>query len=107
MPLSPTCSNINLARCTCKAMKITKTLGQHWTDWKPGPGQTWHSFNDYINFSDKSAWEKWVGAKRGSATDIGDYDNPGFDDLTMSLAFLPDLKTESTTPSGLPEFLSP
>jgi alpha-amylase len=37
-------------------------------------------------------------------TDIGDYDNPGFDDLTMSLAFLPDLKTESTTPSGLPNF---
>ena len=29
---------------------------------------------------------------------IGDYDNPGFDDLTMSLAFLPDLKTEFTTP---------
>lgn len=37
-------------------------------------------------------------------TDIGDYDNPGFDDLTMSLAFLPDIKTESTTASGLPVF---
>lgn len=83
--------------------EITKTLGQHWTDWKPGPGQTWHSFNDYINFSDKSAWEKWWG-KAWIRTDIGDYDNPGFDDLTMSLAFLPDLKTESTTPSGLPNF---
>lgn len=42
--------------------------------------------------------QKWI------RTDIGDYDNPGFDDLTMSLAFLPDLKTESTTPSGLPNF---
>lgn len=41
----------------------------------------------------------------GPHRDIGDYDNPGFDDLTMSLAFLPDLKTESTTPSGLSEFL--
>ncbi|MFT0669022.1 alpha-amylase, partial [Enterobacter hormaechei subsp. xiangfangensis] len=41
---------------------------------------------------------KWI------RTDIGDYDNPGFDDLTMSLAFLPDLKTESKIPSGLPNF---
>ncbi|WP_052282975.1 alpha-amylase [Kluyvera genomosp. 1] len=85
--------------------EITKTLGQQWTDWKPGPGQTWHSFNDYINFSDKAAWEKWWG-KAWIRTDIGDYDNPGFDDLTMSLAFLPDLKTESATASGLPHFYS-
>lgn len=39
-------------------------------------------------------------------TDIGDYDNPGYDDLTMSLAFLPDLKTESKEVSGLPNFYS-
>ncbi|WP_436857315.1 alpha-amylase [Citrobacter tructae] len=83
--------------------ELKKTLGERWTDWKPAAGQTWHSFNDYINFSDKAAWEKWWG-KAWIRTDIGDYDNPGFDDLTMSLAFLPDLKTESTTPSGLPVF---
>ncbi|PTA97162.1 alpha-amylase [Kluyvera sp. Nf5] len=80
-----------------------KVLGERWTDWRPGPGQSWHSFNDFINFSDKAAWENWWG-KKWIRTDIGDYDNPGFDDLTMSLAFLPDLKTESTTPSGLPNF---
>lgn len=83
--------------------ELKKTLGERWTDWKPAAGQSWHSFNDYINFSDKAAWEKWWG-KAWIRTDIGDYDNPGFDDLTMSLAFLPDLKTESTTPSGLPVF---
>ena len=86
--------------------ELKKTLGEHWTNWKPGPGQTWHSFNDYINFSDKAGWEKWWG-KKWIRTDIGDYDNPGFDDLTMSLAFLPDLKTESTAPSGLPNFYQP
>ena len=86
-----------------KGDEVAKTLGQRWTDWKPGPGQSWHSFNDYINFSDKAAWDKWWG-KAWIRTDIGDYDNPGFDDLTMSLAFLPDLKTESTAPSGLPHF---
>lgn len=83
--------------------ELKNTLGERWTDWKPTAGQSWHSFNDYINFSDKTAWEKWWG-KNWIRTDIGDYDSPGFDDLTMSLAFLPDLKTESTTPSGLPNF---
>lgn len=83
--------------------ELKKTLGERWTDWKPAAGQSWHSFNDYINFGDKAAWEKWWG-KNWIRTDIGDYDAPGFDDLTMSLAFLPDLKTESTTPSGLPVF---
>lgn len=80
-----------------------KTLGKHWSDWTPGSGQTWHSFNDYINFSDKTAWDNWWG-KKWIRTDIGDYDTPGYDDLTMSLAFLPDIKTESTQPSGLPVF---
>ncbi|AUT29947.1 alpha-amylase [Escherichia marmotae] len=83
--------------------ELQKTLGNRWSDWKPAAGQTWHSFNDYINFSDKAGWDKWWG-KNWIRTDIGDYDNPGFDDLTMSLAFLPDIKTESTTASGLPVF---
>ncbi|WP_042845894.1 alpha-amylase, partial [Salmonella enterica] len=80
-----------------------KILGDRWTNWRPAAGQSWHSFNDYINFSDSAAWEKWWG-KKWIRTDIGDYDSPGFDDLTLSLAFLPDIKTESTTPSGLPVF---
>ncbi|WP_435928538.1 alpha-amylase [Dryocola sp. BD613] len=86
-----------------KGDELSKTLGKNWTDWKPGPGQSWHTFNDYINFSDKTAWQSWWG-KNWIRTDIGDYDNPGFDDLTMSLAFLPDLKTESTQAAGLPVF---
>lgn len=86
-----------------KGDELTKTLGKRWTDWKPGPGQSWHTFNDYINFSDKTAWQNWWG-KNWIRTDIGDYDNPGFDDITMSLAFLPDLKTESTRAAGLPVF---
>ena len=86
-----------------KGDEIEKTLGKNWTDWKPGPGQNWHSFNDYINFSDKEGWSTWWG-KKWIRTDIGDYDPPGYDDLTMSLAFLPDIKTESTQASGLPVF---
>lgn len=42
--------------------------------------------------------KKWI------RSGIGNYDAPGYDDLTMSLAFLPDVKTESTKSSGLPNF---
>ena len=80
-----------------------KRLGEHWTDWKPGKGENWHSFNNYINFSDGTAWENWWG-KKWIRSGIGNYDAPGYDDLTMSLAFLPDVKTESTKSSGLPNF---
>lgn len=86
-----------------KGDEIEKRLGKNWTDWKPGTGLNWHSFNDYINFSDKDGWSTWWG-KKWIRTDIGDYDSPGYDDLTMSLAFLPDIKTESKEPGGLPIF---
>ncbi|CAI6197734.1 Alpha-amylase [Escherichia coli] len=78
---------------------------ERWSDWEPAAGQppSGRFLNDYINFSDKTGWDKWWG-KNWIRTDIDDYDNPGFDDLTMSLAFLPDIKTESTTSSGLPVF---
>lgn len=80
-----------------------KILGKNWSDWRPAAGQNWHSFNDYINFSDAAGWSQWWG-KNWIRTDIGDYDSPGYDDLTLSLAFLPDIKTESAIPSGLPLF---
>ena len=80
-----------------------RLLGKNWTDWTPGTGQTWHSFNDYINFGDKAGWASWWG-KNWIRTDIGDYDVPGYDDQTMSLAFLPDIKTGSATAAGLPVF---
>lgn len=83
--------------------QIEKTLGKRWGDWQPAAGQNWHSFNDYINFSDKNGWANWWG-KHWIRTDIGDYDAPGYSDLTMSLAFLPDIKTEAQGDSGLPLF---
>ncbi|MFI8416014.1 alpha-amylase [Serratia sp. NPDC078593] len=86
-----------------KDSEIASTLGQRWGDWRPAAGQNWHSFNDYINFSDKRGWENWWG-KAWIRTDIGDYDAPGYNDLTMSLAFLPDIKTEAPNASGLPLF---
>lgn len=78
-------------------------LGEKWTDWSPKKGQNWHSFNDYVKYGDGEAWDKWWG-KDWIRTDIGAYDAPGYNERTMSLAFLPDLKTESTEKVGLPNF---
>ncbi|WP_109078772.1 alpha-amylase [Aggregatibacter kilianii] len=86
-----------------KPEEIHSLLGEKWTNWRPKSGQNWHSFNDYINFGDKAGWAKWWG-KDWVRSDIGDYDSPKFDDLKMSLASLPDLKTESESAVGLPPF---
>lgn len=86
-----------------KSDEVDTILGKQWTDWQPKPGQNWHSFNDYINFTDKQGWQNWWG-KAWIRSDIGDYDRPRFDDLRMSLASLPDIKTESNQASGLPHF---
>lgn len=78
-------------------------LGEKWTNWTPKRGQNWHSFNDFINYSDSKAWEKWWG-KPWIRTGIGNYERPGYSDRKMSLSYLPDIKTESTETTGLPNF---
>ncbi|SES85825.1 alpha-amylase [Thorsellia anophelis] len=83
--------------------EIESQLGENWGDWRPQEGQNWHKFNDLINYSHKTAWDTWWG-KNWIRSELGDYDPSGFDDITMSLASLPDIKTESKLPSGLPVF---
>ncbi|WP_264874666.1 alpha-amylase [Vibrio agarivorans] len=80
-----------------------EVLGENWTDWKPKTGQSWHSFNDFIKYNESEAWDKWWGTD-WLRTDIGNYDAPGYNDITMSLNYLPDLKTESEKQTGLPNF---
>ena len=86
-----------------KEHELKQVLSEKWTNWKPKLGQNWHSFNDYINFTDKNGWQHWWG-KDWVRSDISDYDSPKFDDLKMSLASLPDLKTESENIVELPPF---
>lgn len=83
--------------------EIQSQLGENWGDWRPQDGQNWHKFNDLINYSHKTAWDNWWG-KNWIRSELGDYDPSGFDDITMSLSSLPDIKTESKIPSGLPVF---
>jgi alpha-amylase len=60
----------------------------------------YHRQIDYNNFAFGDWWGKgWVRAG------LPGYTDPGRDDLTMSLAYLPDLRTESREAVGLPKFL--
>lgn len=78
-------------------------LPDNWTDWKPQRGENWHSFNDFIDFSSPS-WDKWWG-KDWVRAGIHDYPRPGRNTQTLSLFYLPDFKTESTSSVSLPLFL--
>ncbi len=82
--------------------EVKKTLGERWSDWKPAAGQTGIALTITLISATKQA-----GINGGEKLDQNGYRRlrqSGFDDLTMSLAFLPDIKTESTTASGLPVF---
>ena len=67
-------------------------------------GSTWnqnHSVTDY-NSNDWSKW--WSNWARGFDGKFG-FQNPGSDDITMSLAGLPDIVTERTSTASIPAFL--
>jgi len=85
---------------------IEQVLGvENYTDWTPGPGQTWHSFNDYIDYGDEIWASNWWG--RGwIRAGIAGYHKPGRNDRLMSLAYLPDFMTESKQAVGLPPLLT-
>ncbi len=65
-----------------------------WRDWQPKGQQNWHSFHKAINYQ-SSEWQNWWG-KDWVRTGLPGYDKPGSSDISMSLAGLPDLKTESS-----------
>ncbi len=83
---------------------LSEVLGvEKWNDWQPGAGETWHSFNNFIDYGNPAWGQNWWG-KGWIRTDIGGYDKPGRNDRTMMLAYLPDFLTESTNEIGLPKF---
>ena len=63
----------------------------------------YHSYIDYE--ADSTAWAKWWGPGWVRAGLPG-YTEGGGDNYTMSLAGLPDFKTESNATVGIPEFLA-
>ncbi|CED60050.1 Alpha-amylase [Moritella viscosa] len=74
-----------------------------WSDWQPIAGRNWHSFNDNIDY-DNAAWSQWWGGDWVRAS-LPNYPKPGSNDLTLSLAGLPDFVTESTKSVTPPQWL--
>ncbi|GIP09891.1 hypothetical protein J1TS5_20610 [Paenibacillus macerans] len=78
----------------------SKTVG---ADWAPGNGQTWHSYHDYINYNDASAWSKWWNTWVRAG--IAGYEPGGSNDLTQLVGNLPDFRTNVTNNIGLAPLL--
>ncbi|PNI03667.1 alpha-amylase [Vibrio diazotrophicus] len=76
-------------------------LPEKWADWIPSSsaGENWHSFHQFIDYNSNN-WKDWWGGD-WVRTGLPGYPKPGSGDITMTLAGLPDFRTEST------EFVKP
>lgn len=81
----------------------TGKLPKRWNSWTPSGGLDWHGYNQFINYQSND-WNKWWG-KDWVRAGLPGYPQPGFDDVTGSIAGMPDFLTESNKPVDLPEFL--
>jgi len=80
--------------------------GDAYRAFQPGPGQTWHSWNDLVNYA-STGWNDWWSPPWVRAGfSVPGFPQPGSGDLTMSLASLPDFVTEGTAPAGFPGILT-
>ncbi|WP_040890375.1 alpha-amylase [Vibrio ezurae] len=67
--------------------------GQDLTKWQPKSGKNWHSSHELIDYQSQN-WSQWWGAD-WVRSGLPGYDKPGSSDKTLTLAGLPDFKTES------------
>ncbi|CAM2917669.1 alpha-amylase [Vibrio rarus] len=63
------------------------------TQWQPKAGNNWHSSHELIDYKSPN-WSQWWGAD-WVRSGLPGYDKPGTGDKTLTLAGLPDFKTES------------
>ncbi len=88
-------------------MTPTKDWPKDWQHWQPNTGsetgQNWYSYNQHINFESPD-WQQWWGGS-WVRTGLPGYPKPGSTDLTLSLAGLPDFRTESTVHVTPPQWL--
>jgi alpha-amylase len=78
--------------------------GAAFRSFQPMPGQTWDSWNGLVNYSSTS-WSSWW-SKTWIRAGFPGFPSPGSDDLTRSLAYLPDFITEGTVAAGFPGVLA-
>lgn len=85
------------------AVVNSSALPARWSDWQPDAGQNWHSYNQLIDYKSK-AWSQWWGGDWVRAGLPG-YPAPGSSDISMTLAGLPDFRTESQQVVRPPQWL--
>ncbi|MFC5079875.1 Alpha-amylase precursor [Vibrio thalassae] len=86
-----------------RVVKSSKPLPKNWSQWIPKEGENWHSYHTNIDYHSQN-WINWWGSD-WIRTGLPGYDKPGSSDTTLSLAGLPDFKTESTKTVQPPPFL--
>ena len=80
-----------------------QNLPQKWVDWMPKAEENWHSYNQSIDYQSAN-WSQWWG-KDWVRAGLPGYQKPGSSDITMTLAGLPDFRTESTQAVTPPQWL--
>ncbi len=83
--------------------------GAAFTAYDAAPHADLRTWNDLVNYQSTN-WTKWwspAWIRAGSTPqEFPGFDRPGTDDLTKSLSFLPDFKTEATAAAGIPTLLT-
>ena len=83
--------------------------GAAFTAYDAAPHSDLRTWNDLVNYQ-STGWTNWwspAWIRAGSTPqEFPGFDRPGTDDLTKSLAFLPDFKTEATAAAGIPTLLT-
>ncbi|WP_139708681.1 alpha-amylase [Aeromonas allosaccharophila] len=92
--------DLGLTELTQNSGKLPTT----WNQWHPSGGLNWHGYNQFIDYQ-SPAWNQWWSGDWVRAGLPG-YPQPGTDDVTGSVAGLPDFLTESTKQVGLPPLLA-
>ena len=72
--------------------------------WQPKTDERYDAYHQMIDYSDETAWASWWG-RDWIRAGLPGYDRGGSDDYTMSLAGLPDIKTESQAAADIPPIL--
>lgn len=84
-------------------IEVTSANTPSASQWQPNAQQSWHDVHQFIDYQNPN-WTNWWGPDWVRAG-LPSYDAPGSSDITMTLAGLPDFKTESAQSVTPPNWL--
>lgn len=75
------------------------------SSWTPDEDEPFSAFHDFVDYTDEAAWAAWWSPEWVRAGVAG-YLPGGRDDITLTLAGLPDIRTERTEDADVPPVLA-